>query len=132
MSDMYGAVRSNWFKVKDPAEFRDWFEANVWFGYEVELWIGRDPANPHLVAFGGYEQYPSAYPRRLFDVDDDDADEPDTWGLDEFAAEIRKRLQDGEEFRVLAAGNEKLRYVSATHLIITATKATFSEYYEGN
>jgi hypothetical protein len=64
MADMYGAVRSNWFKVKDSAAFRAWFESRVRFGSEIEVWSegydGRTGAD--VVAFGGYEQYPSAYP----------------------------------------------------------------------
>ncbi|HTU23414.1 MAG TPA: hypothetical protein VMG10_35590, partial [Gemmataceae bacterium] len=61
MADMYGAVRSNVFTVKDVAKFKEWF-AGYRFGAEIELFLNE--AERH-VSFGGYEQYPSAYPRQL-------------------------------------------------------------------
>lgn len=121
MADMYGAVRSNWFEVKDVEAFRAWFEESCHFGYEVELWFEGNRA-----AFGGHEQYPSAWPRYQ---DDDDVHDYD---LEYFAELVRPHLADGEEFRVLAAGNEKLRYVNATHLIVTHEAVTFADWTEGN
>ena len=132
MSDMYGAVRSNTFKVKDPATFREWFTTNTQFGESIELWEDADGT----FSFGGYEQYPNAYPRMPRWYEDENGDEverDDTeWNLEEFAAAMRAYLCPGEEFRVLAAGHEKLRYVSATHLIVTHETVTFNDYYEGN
>jgi hypothetical protein len=137
MADMYGAVRSNEFRVKDPAAFVAWFKERVLFGDAIEVWDD----GGGVVSFGGYEQYPSAYPRtpgvgRLVEIDGqrfyEEDEQPGDWDLEEFAAEIRKHLEPGEEFRVLAAGNEKLRYVSATHLIVTHDTAEFHDYYEGN
>ena len=121
MSDMYGAIRSNWFTVKDIEAFRDWFESECHFGYDVELWVEDGKA-----AFGGYEQYPSAWPRYVDDGDTHDYD------LEYFADLIRAHLADGEELRVLAAGNEKLRYVAASHLIVTHNSVTFNNLHEGN
>ena len=122
MADMYGAIRSNWFKVKDAEAFKAWFEENCHFGYEIELWCEDGRA-----AFGGYEQYPSAWPR----YQDDDEDVYD-YDLEYFAELVRVHLEDGEELRVLAAGNEKLRYVNATHLVVTHETVTFSDLTEGN
>ena len=124
MADMYGAIRSNVFKVKDVEAFTQWFEANVRFGYEIEVW-----GDAEGVAFGAHEQYPNAYPMTVPSEDDDENGE---WDLEAFAVEVRKHLLPGEEFRVLAAGNEKLRYVAATHLIITHNKVDFVNLCEGN
>lgn len=121
MADMYGAIRSNWFSVKDPDAFRDWFEETCHFGYDVELWIEDGRA-----AFGGYEQYPSAWPRYVED------DETHDYDLEYFAELIRAHLADGEELRVLAAGNEKLRYVAASHLVVSHEAVTFNDLCEGN
>jgi len=131
MSDMIGAVRSNTFKVKDVKAFTDWFNENVKFGEEVQLWPNSTDTG---MSFGGYEQYPNAYPRRYEGNVEEDADSVEVveWDLEEFATEIRKHLLPGEEFRVLAGGHEKLRYVSFTHLIITHETAVFNNYYEGN
>ena len=121
MADMYGAIRSNWFAVKDADAFASWFETECHFGYEVELW--RDGER---FAFGGYEQYPSAWPRF---VEDDEVHEYD---LEYFAGLMRKHLAEGHELRVLAAGNEKLRYVNATHLVVAGDAVTFNDLTEGN
>lgn len=125
MADMYGAVRSNWFKVKDVDAFTEWFVAHVRFGEEIQLWAEDD----NMMAFGGYEMYPSAYPS--MPMGDDDDTQPQ-WDLDAFAAEVRKHLCPDQEFRVFAAGHEKLRYVAGSHLIVTHDTVTFDCYEEGN
>lgn len=128
MSDMYGAVCSNVFKVKDVNAFKTWFNENVSFGSEIELW-GDDEG----VSFGGYEQYPNAYPMTVPTEDEyDDFQDPEEWDLEAFAVEIRKHLLPEQELRVLAAGHEKLRYVAVGHLVIGHNKATFDHLYEGN
>lgn len=121
MADMYGAVRSNWFVVKDAAAFRDWFTESAYFGDEIELW-----QEGERFAFGGYEQYPSAWPRYQEDGDTHDYD------LEYFAELIRAHLAEGEEFRVMAAGAEKLRYVAANRLVVTHSDVSFTDMYEGN
>lgn len=133
MADMYGAVRSNEFEVIDRSAFVEWFNNHVHFGHSIELWVVCDDDDGVTVAFGGYEQYPSAWPCQVLDADDPEVDDPnEAWDLDEFAAELRKHLAPGEEFRVLAAGHEKLRYVAVTHLVITHTEVKYESLYEGN
>lgn len=132
MSDMYGAIRSNVFKVKDVEAFKAWFTASVTFSDGVQLWTNY---GDDKVAFGGMCQYPNAYPQVPAHHAEDEIDsdlEQEDWDLQAFATEVRKHLADGEEFRVLAAGSERLRYVSATHLIVSASKAEFHSYDEGN
>lgn len=109
MADMYGTVCSNVFTVKDVEKFKDWF-AGYRFGDEIELFLHEEERQ---VSFGGYEQYPSAYPRRL-DSDDFPADAE----LEAFAQELCEHLAPGEVFSVTAGGDEKLRYVSFDRLII--------------
>lgn len=131
MADMYGAVRSNEFKVIDRPKFVEWFNNHVHFGHSIDLWD--DYGNSVTVAFGGYEQYPSAWPCQILDGEDPEVDDPnEAWDLEEFAAELRKHLAPGEEFRVLAAGHETLRYVAVTYLVITHEKCDYTSLYEGN
>jgi hypothetical protein len=109
MSDMYGTVLSNTFTVRDTAAFRAWF-AGYYFGDAIELFIDDGDCS---LCFGGGEQYPSAYPRvrdgegEIYDAD-----------LSVFSAELCAHLADGEIFNVVAGGNEKLRYVAFSQLII--------------
>lgn len=121
MADMYGAVRSNWFAVKDAEAFEAWFKAECCFGFDVELW-----SDDGQYAFGGCEQYPSAWPCYIEDGEAHDYD------LEHFAELMRAHLADGAELRVLAAGNEKLRYVAASHLVVTHDAVTFNSLSEGN
>lgn len=120
MADAHGIVRSNTFQVKDVKEFRNWFEENCHFGSNVQFWEYDD----NVVAFGGYEYYPSAYPRK--------PDEETTeWELEDFAQHARSHLVEGQHLRVLAVCNEKLRYASATHLKVTEEKVEYIDLFEG-
>jgi hypothetical protein len=110
MSDMYGAVKSNTFKVKDPNTFEAWFTTHVRFGENIQLW--RDTSDSF--SFGGYEQYPVAFPNTPWSDDKDSTE----WDLEEFGKEMAKRLADDSYLQVIAGGNEKLRYVSFSILII--------------
>jgi hypothetical protein len=119
MADMYGAVRSNDFTVKDVEKFKVWFQT-YHFGYEIELFTSEEERQ---VSFGGYEQYPSAHPRRF-----DDDGSPIDADLQSFAKELCDHLEPGEVFAVTAGGNEKLRYVSFDRLIIAQEHAKYPLY----
>jgi len=125
MADMYGAVCSNVFTVKDVEKFKEWFEAYR-FGDDIEPFIREKERH---VSFGGYEQYPSAYPRRL------DADGlPIDANLEAFAEQLCEHLDPGEVFSVTAGGNEKLRYVSFDQLIVAQEhpKEPLYEHYSSD
>ena len=127
MADMYGAVRSSYFQVKDPVAFQTFFESECYFGGEIELWHD----GPNGFAFGGYEQYPSAYPR--MPLSEKSPDEIGEWDLDAFAKAFHEHLAEGQNLVVVAAGNEKLRYVAAQRLTVHSDgTGTFDEFYAGN
>ncbi len=126
MSDMYGAVRSNEFQVKNVEAFKTWF-GNYIFGDATEFWVDKlNDDGSGTVSFGGEEQYPSAYPKfKKYDVDDglepnenDYYDIEDVHDLDGWADELKVHLADGEVFQVVAGGNEKMRYVAYSELLI--------------
>lgn len=127
MADMYGAVRSSYFKVKDPEAFKAWFSENCYFGSDVSLWDDTEEG----FAFGGYEMYPSAYPR--FPANDEECNDINDWDLEAFAKAFAEQLVPGQNLVVVAAGNEKLRYVSAQRLTVMSD-GTFllDEFYAGN
>jgi hypothetical protein len=111
MADMYGAVSSNAFTVKDVESFKAWFE-KYHFGHDVTLCVHHEELRE--VHFTGYEQYPSSYPRK-YDEETEDYVEVE---LKQFALELVEYLEEGEVFAVVGGGNEKLRYVSYDQLII--------------
>lgn len=124
MADMYGAIRSNVFKVKDVAAFKAWFIAECHFGWDIEVWSDDDG-----ISFGGYEQYPSAYPR----IHVEDEDEIVEWDLEAFAEAFSAHLIEGEALVVVSGGNEKLRYVAAERLFVDSIgRVTFDSWYAGN
>lgn len=123
MADMYGALRSNWFTPVDADACKRFLAEEVNFG-ESEIF---DNGEGRL-AIGCEGQYPCAHP--MVPMDDDGNYQE--WDLEAFATEMRKHLAPGEAFRVFAAGHEKLRYVAATHLIVTHEAVSFKNYSEGN
>jgi hypothetical protein len=128
MADMYGAYRSNWFRVKDGPAFKVWFEENVYYP-EMDTWVEKGGDGSWRVAFGGECQYPSAWPS----CRGDEINDPEPWDPDAFGWAIREHLAEGETFCVTAAGNEKLRYVQATQFRVTPDgKHHFLELYSGN
>jgi hypothetical protein len=110
MADMYGAVCSNVFQVKNVEKFKEWF-AQYHFGQNIELFMSNKEQH---VSFGGYEQYPSAYPRIM----DEEENEFIEVNLNAFAKELCEHLEPHQIVNVVAGGNEKLRYVSFDQLII--------------
>lgn len=133
MADMYGALRSNEFKVKHFTFFRDWFEKYS-FGDETELWVTEALEGPSAtVSFGSYEQYPNAYPMVVLreDIDGGCIEETEEADLKVFAAELQQHLMPGEVFQVVAGGHENLRYVGFAELIIAedVEAPSFQAYY---
>jgi len=121
MADMYGAVRSNDFRVKDVPAFEKWF-ANYRFGDNVEVWthlngVGGSGDYSGDVSFGGEEQYPNAYPMKAY-TDADPCPDIDEADLNVFARELREHLMPEEIFHVVSGGAENLRYVGCSELII--------------
>jgi hypothetical protein len=130
MADMYGAIRSSEFQVKDAEAFQKFFEENCYFGGETNLWIVDE--DTRTFAFGGYEQYPSAYPRLPFS-EESPAEHVGEWGLAAFAKAFHEHLAEGHNLVVVAAGNEELRYVAAQRLTVHSDgTGTFDEFYAGN
>ncbi len=114
MADMYGAVSSN----KNVEAFKAWFDG-YHFGEDIELFVNEETRE---ISFAGYEQYPSACPRRY----DEEAEDYEEVELEQFAIELAEYLEEGEIFSVVGGGNEKLRYVSYDQLIIANEVATIN------
>ena len=136
MADMYGAVRSNEFKVKDVPAFKAWF-FRYSFGDDIRVWsdtrdaMGGPDDHSGIIGFGGEEQYPNAYPMLKILDDDGHVEETEEADLQVFADELRQHLVPGEVFQVLAGGAEKLRYVGFSELIIAedVVEPSFRTFY---
>lgn len=102
MADMYGSLHSSLFKVKDIAAFKDWFTRECSFSCEFEV-VEVDGA----VFIRGGGANPRAIPDRITVGDSHDDWDIDEFGLQEFAEGLRAHLCDGEEVRIMAAGDYK-------------------------
>ena len=109
MSDMYGTVCSNDFKVKDVKAFTEWFN-QFYFGDDIDISINEAE---HEISLSGAESYPSAYPRII--AADNEIEDVE---LSDFAVALCQHLEEDEVFNVVAGGNEKLHYVAFSQLII--------------
>ena len=68
MADMYGAIKSNEFKVKDADYFEQWFLANVSFGNDITIYREVDKEGITSFMFGNPDAYyPNAYPKKAYD-----------------------------------------------------------------
>jgi len=124
MADMNGTVSSNDFKVKNVDAFNEWFDSTM-FGDEIEVWVDTNDDGTGSISFGGYEQYPTAYPKGpVFDDPELTNLEEDAYSIEEvddlqsWADELCKHLMDNERFLVVAGGNEKLRYTGFDSLMV--------------
>jgi hypothetical protein len=96
MANWYGMSRSNYFRVKDEAQFRRWAE-------ELELAVISDEHG----RFGFYSNTEDGgLPSCRCTEDRDDLQEIDIVG------ELSAHLAEGEIAVLMSAGHEKARYVS--------------------
>lgn len=103
MADWYGNSRSNYFKVKDEVEFREWADC-------LSLTVWEKDGGFAIAGICDMGGWPSS---RLDDSDDsDDVDIPE---------ELSKHLAEDEVAILMEVGAEKLRYVTGIAIAISWT-----------
>ena len=131
--DMYGSVVSNHFHVKNEAEFREWFEKYK-FGDEIRVERGekstREDGLGAEMCFHGSEQYPSAWPKRPAN-EDEDIDELEV-DLERWTQELREHLLPDEIVYVIACGAEGGQYAAAQELAISHRTHGFRDICSDN
>lgn len=97
MADWFGTSRSNYFRVKDPAQFEE--EMATFSGLDV-----RQTKEGYYALFGddGYGGWPSA------SYNEETGDESDF----DIVEIVSRHLAEGEVAVFMSAGAEKLRYIS--------------------
>lgn len=96
MANYYENARTNYFKVKDEAKFKD-FVASL-SGLETYS----DKENRHAIFF----DYESGVPTSKFNEETEDYDDVD------FLSELATHLTDDSIAIIMGAGSEKLRYIN--------------------
>lgn len=123
MANYTCTVRTNYFRVKDPDEFRS-FMARV-YGREdaVTLWEEKSENGTPLFAFGSYGGIGGL--RGSAENESEDEVQDDDEAYDEFIAGLQHHIADDDAVIILEAGHEKMRYVIGCAEIVT------SEAHEG-
>ena len=111
MANYCCTIRTNYFHVKDEAEFRLLMEQVYGSEDAVEIWEKRDDEGNTTFGFGCYGGIAG-----IRDTDDDDLDET---AFDRFLEKLQQCVAENDAVIILEAGNEKMRYVVGTALILT-------------
>ena len=113
MANYESATRTNYFRVKDPAAFRE-FMSRVYGSDEVQLWEEKDLNDTVQFGFGVYGGISGFCPSE--DEEDDDSD----YDYDAFLDELQRHIADDDAVIIMEGGNEKLRYVVGSATIVTS------------
>ncbi len=111
MANYCCTIRTNYFHVKDEAEFRSLMEQVYGSEDAVEVWEKRDDEGNTTFGFGCYGGIAG-----IRDTDDDDLEET---AFDRFLENLQQCVAENDAVIILEAGNEKMRYVVGTALILT-------------
>lgn len=110
MANYCCTIRTNYFYVKDEAEFRSLMEQVYGSEDAVEVWEKRDDEGNTTFGFGCYGGIAG-----IRDADDD----LEETAFDRFLEKLQQCVAENDAVIILEAGNEKMRYVVGTALILT-------------
>ena len=113
MANYCCAIRTNYFHVKNELEFRSLMEQTYGSEDTIEVWERRDNGGNTMFGFGCYGSIAG-----LRDMDEDD-DLEDT-AFDRFLEKLQQCVAEDDAVIILEAGNEKMRYIVGTALILTS------------
>ena len=113
MANYCCAIRTNYFHVKNELEFRSLMEQTYGSEDTIEVWERRDNGGNTMFGFGCYGGIAG-----LRDMDEDD-DLEDT-AFDRFLEKLQQCVAEDDAVIILEAGNEKMRYIVGTALILTS------------
>jgi hypothetical protein len=111
MADSYGRMRTNYFRVTDVEKLKSLLKRCAIGGKEIGL-FERNKDGETLYAFGCESAF-----RGYCDEESDD------WDFDGFAADIQTIIAPGDSVVIFEIGYEKLNYLYAEAVVLTADKA---------
>ena len=112
MADYYAQTRSNYFKVKDEAAFRQWAESR-----ELEVWE-KDESKGQYFAIHSADVDQKGWCRLAYDEKMDNYTEVD------FAQELSTHLQEGSVAVLMEIGSESLRYLIGEAIAVNSKGET--------
>lgn len=123
MANYCCAIRTNYFRVKDPEEFREFMKTVSACEDNVALWEETDSNGVLRFGFGCYS---SILGVPALDEEDEDYEYYE-YDYDEFVTGLSERVAEDDAIIIMESGNEKLRYVIGTALVITSKE---TEYFD--
>lgn len=102
MANYYAAARSNYFKVKDPEEFK----ARMSDVPGLVVWEGQNESRAGMFAVAGDDPDTGSWPYFQWDEEAEEYLEIDLFDL------VAEHLEEGQVAIFFESGHEKLRYVS--------------------
>ncbi len=112
MANYYGAIRSNYFRVKNEEEFKKLID-NVTAEDEVYVFNETSNTGEKLFGFGCNGS--------IYGLCSEDEDcELD---YDDFVRELQDVVAEDDAIIIMEAGHEKLRYIVGTALVVTSSDA---------
>ena len=112
MANYCCTIRTNYFHVKNEAEFRSLMEQVYGSEDAVEVWKKQDDEGNTTFGFGCYGGIAG-----IRDMDEDD--DLEETAFDRFLEKLQQCVAENDAIIILEAGNEKMRYVVGTALILT-------------
>lgn len=122
MANYCCTIRTNYFHVKDEAEFRSLMEQVYGSEDAVEVWEKRDDEGNTTFGFGCYGGIAG-----IRDTDDEDLEET---AFDRFLEKLQQCVAENDAVIILEAGNEKMRCVVGTALILTSKACEYLDIAE--
>lgn len=115
MANYCCAIRTNYFHVNDEEGFRGFMSGVAGCEDSVDLWEKKDLSGNTLFAFGTYGGISGV----INPTEDADDEADDDAAYDAFIEGLQKFVAKDDAIILLEAGNEKLRYVIGSALVIT-------------
>lgn len=115
MANYICTIRTNYFHVKDEEKFRELMSRAYGEEDNIYLFEKQDSEGKNKFGFGLYSGIAGV--RNAKDDEDEDCDET---SYDEFIEGLQECVADDDAIIIMEAGNEKLRYVVGSALVITS------------
>lgn len=119
MANYCCATRTNYFHVKDPEAFQRFMDGVVSCEDSVSVWSETDRDGDLVFGFGCYSPILGVKP------EDADQDADFDYDYDEFVNGLADHVAEDDAIIILESGNEKLRYLVGSAMVITSKQSEY-------
>lgn len=109
MANYYCAIRTNYFQVKDPKQFRQFMSHTCGVNSSMQLWERKNANGQTVFGFGA--DFGISCLQDALDIDEA--------GCNAFICGLQQHVQEEDAVIILEIGQEKLCYLVGSAMIIT-------------